>query len=116
MADEAFEALWSTKAGPDFVVLQSLLGGSTVPSDEIRSLLGLSQEDMRAAVAAAERVGLVEHPGDRIVFLAFAPGSAQQGRLEWCLEAHQADFEALTNRLRTRMLIRYLASPPGVPA
>lgn len=116
MADEAFESLWSTRGGPDFVAMQGMFGGSTVPADEIRDLLGLSHDEMRATVIAAQRVGLVEHPGDRITFLAFAPGSAQQGRLEWCLESHQAEHDARTRRLRTVMLVRYLSMPPGLPA
>ena len=111
MADEAFEALWAMKAGPELVALHGLFGGAMVSMEEIRGLLDLSPEELRAAVLAAQRMGFIEPQGDKLLFPAFAPGSAQQGRLEWCLESHQEDLEALIRRLRTRTLVRYLAAP-----
>lgn len=113
MADEAFEALWGMKAGPELIALHGMFGGATLPAEDVRSVLELNAEEVRLVVHAAERVGLVERAGERLSFLAFAPGSAQQGRLDWCLETHQAEHEESTRRLKTTMLVRYLSAAPG---
>ncbi len=111
MADEAFDALWRTRAGPELVALHGLFGGATISVDQLRTLLALSSDEVRDALICAQRVGIIEAPGERVQFLAFAPGSSQQGRLEWCLESHQAELETVTRRLRTQMLVRYLSAP-----
>jgi hypothetical protein len=114
--DEAFEELWKVKGGPDMVAMHQLFGGATLPAEEVRAALALSPEQFRTAGQAARRVGLVEGGDERISFILFAPDSAQHGRLEWCLESHQAELPPIVTRLRSLLLLRYLATPPGHPA
>lgn len=104
------------KGGPEMVAMHQLFGGATLPADEVRAALGLTLEQFRATSQAAQRVGLVEGGDERISFILFAPDSAQHGRLEWCLESHQGDLPPIMTRLRSQLLLRYLATPPGNPA
>lgn len=113
MPDEAFEELWRLNGGPGLVGLHALFGGSVLPVDEVRSVLGLTIEQYRAVLQAAQRVGLAEGDEERLTLIAFAPDSAQHGRLEWCLESHLQDFQPVVLRLKSRLLNRYLSSPPG---
>ena len=113
MPDEAFEELWRQKGGPELVAFHAIFGGAALPTDEIRSMLGLTLEQFRSACGAAERLGIVESGEERVSFLAFPSDSSQRGRLDWCLEEHKADFDKLVERIRSRLLLRYLGSPPG---
>ncbi len=113
MPDEAFEDLWRHKGGPEIAALHSLFAGAAVPADELRSFLGLTLEQYRAAFRAAERVGLLESGEQRVTFHLFPPDSAQRGRLDWCLEGHKEEHARLVSELNSRLLVRYLGSPPG---
>jgi hypothetical protein len=114
--DEAFEDLWRHKGGPELVAFHAVFAGAALSSDEIRSMLSLTMEQLRAACGAAERVGIVESGESRVSFLAFPSDSSQRGRLDWCLEEHKAEFDKLVGQVRSRLLLRYLGTPPGEPA
>ncbi len=116
MPDEAFEKLWSQKGGPELVVLHSLFGGSAFPATSIREVLDLTLEQLRTVLEAAQRVGLVETAQDKITFVLFPSDSGQGARLEWCLEPHTGALPALAAKLKSRLLIRFLSSPPGQAA
>ncbi len=116
MPDEAFEALWGLHGGPEIVAMHRLFGGATLPTEEVRSALGLNLEQFRATVTAGAGMGFVEQEGERISFILFAPDSSQHGRLEWCLESHAAELPVIVARIRSQLLLRYLATPPGQPA
>jgi hypothetical protein len=111
--DEAFEDLWRQKGGPELVALHSLFVGAALPADRVRSTLGLNLEQLRSVCASAERVGIVESGEERVGFLGFPADSSQRARLDWCLEEHKAAFEKIVEQLRSRLLLRYLESPPG---
>jgi len=112
MADEAFEALWRLRGGPEIVVFHSLFAGRFVPVEPVRQVLGLTLEQLRAVLASAAKLGLLEADEGHIAFMAFAPKSAQRGRLDWCLEGHRNELEPLQARLRGVLLVRFLSSPP----
>ena len=112
MADEAFEAFWKLKGGPELVGLQSLFGGASLSGEEVRQMLGLTLEQFRIAVLAAQQLGLAEQADDRIRFAAFPRDSAQGARLEWCLEARQEEMKTILGRLKSLLLIRFLGAPP----
>ena len=116
MPDEAFETLWAMRGGPELVALHRLFGGSPLPSEDVRMILGLSVEQYRMVSSAAARVGLAEPSEGSLILIAFAADSAQAGRLEWCLESHQGEFPGVLARLRSELLVRFLGSPPGKPA
>lgn len=113
MPDEAFEGLWKRKGGPELVAMHAIFEGTTLKSDEVRGILGLTMEQLRGACEAAGLMGLVEHGDERITFPAFPADSAQRGRLDWCLEEHGEEFGRLVDRIRTRLLVRFLESSPG---
>ena len=113
MPDEAFEDLWRRKGGPELVALHAVFGGAVLPADEVRSILAVTLEQFRGACEAAERVGLVESGEESVSFLASPADSAQRGRLDWCLEEHKEQHEKLVAQLWSRLLLRYLGSPPG---
>jgi len=110
VADEAFEELWSRKGGPDLVALQSVFEGQALVSEEVRQVVGLTMEQLREALVAAQRVGLVSVSEERIVFVPIPPASGQRARLDWCLEAHQKEFVALKGALQTKFMVRFLSS------
>jgi hypothetical protein len=112
MADEAFEALWRLRGGPEIVAFHSLFGGRFVPMEQVRQVLGLTLEQLREVLTAASKLGLLEADEGHIAFMAFAPKSAQRGRLDWCLEGHRAELDTLLDRLRGVLLLRFLSSPP----
>ena len=110
MADEAFEDLWGRKGGPELVALQSVFEGQALVSEEVRQVVGLTMEQLRESLVAAQRVGLVAVADDRIVFVSIPPASGQRARLDWCLEAHQKEFVSLKSSLQTKFMIRFLSS------
>lgn len=110
MADEAFEDLWARKGGPELVALQSVFEGQALGGEEVRQVVGLTMEQLREAVVAAQRVGLLSLGEDRLAFSQIPPASGQRARLDWCLEAHQKEFAALKGSLQTKFMVRFLSS------
>ena len=113
MPDEAFEIFWHMRGGPELIALHDLFAGLTVATDKVQQALGLTQEQLRVASRAAESLGVLESTEHSMTFFLLAPDSSQRGRLDWCLEPHAADFAALTARLRTQLLVRFLSTPPA---
>jgi len=112
MADELFEALWGLRGGPEFVALHAIFGGSAVPSEEIRQVLGLTLEQFRSAVEASGKLGMVIDEGDRLRFQEFPSDSAQRARLDDCLESRQEEFRNTVRTMKSRTLLRFLGTPP----
>ncbi len=112
MPDEAFEELWRERGGPQLVALHSIFGGSLVPGDVVRELVGLTLEQLRVVCEAAHLVGLIESGPDGILFVMIPPDSGQRARLDWCMEPHVAEFPAVEATLRSKLLLRFLSAPP----
>jgi hypothetical protein len=112
VADEAFEALWRLRGGPEITAFHALFAGRFVPIEPIRQVLGLTLEQLREVLTSAAKLGLLEADEGHVAFMAFAPKSAQRGRLDWCLEGHREELELLMARLRSVLLVRFLSSPP----
>ncbi len=116
MPDEAFEALWRMKGGPEMIGLHGLFGGSTVPADDLQQVLELTLEQFRTVMGAAEQVGLVLPRERQVAFVAFPKDSAQSARLSWCLEGREEQVKETTRRIRTSLLLRFLEAPPSIKA
>jgi len=116
MPDEAFEELWRQKGGPEIVALHSIFGGANLPVPVIREITGLTLEQLRVVCEAARRVGLVDPTEEGISFLVIPPDSGQRARLDWCMEPHVDELPSVEARLRSKLLLRFLAAPPGSPA
>ena len=113
MPDEAFEIYWHLRGGPELLGLHELFSGLTVPAEKVQQALGLTQEQLRVATRAAASLGFIEASEQSITFFALAPDSSQRGRLDWCLEPHAQELVALTARLKSQLLIRFLSTPPA---
>ena len=113
MPDEAFEAFWNLPGGKELVGLHELFAGAAVPFDELRDMLRLTSEQMRAAVVTASSLGLLEDDEEQIIFLMFPRDSGQRARLDWCLEIHTEEMGPLLDRLRSQLLLRFLSLKPG---
>lgn len=112
MADEAFEAFWKMKGGPDTIALYSIFSGVTVSAEEMRRVLGLTMEQFRALATAAAGFGLVEFNEDRVLFVSFQKGSAQGARLDWCLEDRKDEVRKLVLAMKAKLMLRFLGSAP----
>ena len=115
MPDEAFEELWRQRGGPELVALHLIFGGSVVPGNVIREVAGLTLEELRVVCEAGRRVGLVEPGEDGVTFVVIPPDSGQRARLDWCMEPHVDELPPIEARLKSKLLLRFLGSPPGQP-
>jgi hypothetical protein len=111
--DESFEAFWAAPGGAALVAMHRLFAGATLPAHEVRAVLGVSPDQFRALREAAESMGFVVGDEERVTFAVLDPQSAQRVRLDWCLEPHAEELEAVVRRLRSALLVRYLGAPPG---
>lgn len=114
MADEAFEAFWRRKGGPDTIALHSIFGGVSVPAEEMRRVLELPLEQFRALMAAASSFGMVEANDETVLFVSFPKGSAQSSRLEWCLDDRKEEVRRAILAMKGRLMLRFLGAPPKV--
>jgi len=99
VADEAFEAFWRMKGGPEIVAMHSIFGGVAVPSEAIRQVLGLTLEQFRTIAVMSGSFGLVDSTDEYLLFTVFQKDSAQGSRLEWCLEDKNDEFQNVVKRL-----------------
>ncbi len=112
MPDEAFEAYWRMRGGPEIVALNAIFEGLTLPLEQVQHLLSFTQEQLRAVLSAARQLGLVEFDTQSVTFYLLAPDSSQRARLDWDLETHKAELAALVAKIRSQLLIRFLSTPP----
>jgi len=112
VADEAFEAFWRMKGGPDTVALHSIFAGISVPAEEMRRVLELTLEQFRSLMAAAGSFGLVEANDVSVLFVSFQKDSAQGARLEWCLDDRKEEARKVVLAMKGKLILRFLGSPP----
>lgn len=113
MPDEAFEELWRQRGGPELVALHAIYGGGTVPGSVVREIAGLTLEQLRVVCESGRRLGLVETTEEGVSFVAIPPDSGQRARLDWCMEPHVEELPPIEARLKSRLLLRFLGSPPA---
>ena len=113
MPDEAFEEFWVMRGGKEMVALHALFPGASLPLEQVRETLGLTQDQLRAAASAARGLGLLEGDEAHLTFFALPLDSSQRARLDWCLESHTEEMGFLLTKLRGQMLLRFLSTPPN---
>lgn len=111
MPDEAFETLWALPGGPELVALHAMFDGRPLPMFEVRGLTGTTPDQLREALRAAHRVGLLRATNEDVMFIEVPPDSGQRARLDWCLEPHAQELPGIEARLRGRLLLKLLESP-----